>query len=199
MTATNCVWLATRRHPVHSDGAGAVHPDLTALQALVYQPLGLSCSAPVAESESADYGAFTFVLDGANICFRVAKTTPTKVGQFVTLWKRQGKGPIQPFDQSDTLDYCVVSTRTPDHFGQFVFSKSVLCARGIVSVAGVGGKRAMRVYPPWENTTSRQAAATQRWQADYFLDLTPGRPVDVRRARQLYFQDRESVCTADAS
>jgi hypothetical protein len=25
---------------------------------------------------------------------------PTKVGQFVTLWKRLGRGPIQPFDLS---------------------------------------------------------------------------------------------------
>ncbi len=197
--ATSSVLPATNRHPMHSDGAGAAHPDLTATQVLVYQPLGLACSAPVAEAESADYGAFTFVLDGANICFRVAKTTPTKVGQFVTLWKRQGKGPIQPFDQSDVLDYCVVSTRTPDHFGQFVFPKSVMCARGIVSVAGGGGKRAIRVYPPWDSTTSRQAAATQRWQADYFLDLSPGCTLDARWAQQLYFQTRESVCTAAAS
>lgn len=181
------------------EGAGAVHPDLLAVQALVYEPLGLACSAPETEAESAEYGAFTFDLDGASIRFRVAKTTPTKVGQFVTLWKRLDKGPIQPFDQSDALDYCVVSTRTPEQFGQFVFSKAVLCARGIVSVAGVGGKRAMRVYPPWDTTTNRQATATQRWQADYFLDLSPGRAVDKQRARQLYFQNRESVCTNAAS
>jgi hypothetical protein len=178
---------------------GVVHPDLVAIQARVYQPLGLACSAPEAEAESADYGAFTFALDGARICFRVAKTTPTKVGQFVTLWKRLGKGTIQPFDQADALDYCVVSTRTPNHFGQFVFPTSVLCDRGILSVNGVGGKRAMRVYPPWDSTTSRQAAATQRWQVAYFLDLSPEQPLNSHRVRQLYFENRESVCPAAAS
>ena len=171
----------------------AVHLDLAAICAQVFQPLALACLVPKAEAESADYGAFTFVLDGANIRFRVAKTTPTKVGQFVTLWKRLGKGSIQPFDQTDAVDYFVVSARTPEHFGHFVFPKSVLCARGIVSVAGVGGKRAMRIYPPWDTTTSRQAANTQRWQVEYFLDLTPGKAPDVARARQLYFQGRESV------
>ena len=176
-----------------------VPPDLTAIQALVYQPLGLTCSAPEPEAESADYGAFSFVLDGAHIRFRVAKTTPTKVGQFVTLWTRHGKGPIAPFDRADGVDGFVVSTRTPDHFGHFVFPTSVLCARGVVSDKGVGGKRAMRVYPPWDITNSRQAAATQRWQADYFLDLTPGRAVDTTRARQLYFQTRQSVGVRGAS
>lgn len=198
--ATSSVWLATLRRPMQrSEGASAVPPDLTAIQTLVYQPLGLASSAPQAEAESADYGAFSFVLDGAHIRFRIAKTTPTKVGQFVTLWKRRGKGPIEPFDQSDAVDCFVVSTRTSDHFGHFVFPTSVLCARGVVSVSGVGGKRAMRVYPPWDSTTSRQAAATQRWQADYFLDLTPGRAMDTQRAQQLYFQTRESVGVLEAS
>ncbi len=178
---------------------GVVPPDLIAIQSQVYQPLGLACSAPQAEAESADYGAFTFALNGARICFRVAKTTPTKVGQFVTLWKRQGKGPIEPFDQSDAVDCFVVSTRAPGYFGHFVFPKAVLCDHDVVSTDGVGGKRAMRVYPPWDRTTSRQAAATQRWQADYFLDLRPGRALDARRAQQLYFQTRESVCSLGAS
>ncbi|MES2951305.1 MAG: MepB family protein [Pseudomonadota bacterium] len=175
-----------------TSGAHAVHPDLLAIQTQVYRPLGLACSAPEPEAESADYGATTFALDGAAVRFRVAKTTPTKVGQFVTLWKRLGKGPIQPFDVSDAVDCFVVSTRTQDHFGQFVFPKTVLCARDIVSIHGTGGKRAMRVYPPWDNTTSRQAAATQRWQLEFFLDLTPGLGMDEARARQLYFQGRES-------
>lgn len=162
------------------------HPDLAATLAHVYGPHGFTWSAPLPEAESADYGAYTLVLNGSPICFRVAKTTPTKIGQFVTLWKRLGKGPIQPFDASDGVDYFVVVTRTAAHCGQFVFPTSVLCDRGIVSTHGVGGKRAMRVYPPWDTTTSRQAQATQRWQLECFLDLTPGLALDGSRVHQLY-------------
>ena len=48
--------------------------------------------------------------------FVVAKITPTKIGQFVTLWKRSGKLPIQPFDLS--IDFVVVSVRKGDLFGR---------------------------------------------------------------------------------
>ena len=140
-------------------------------------------------------------MDGAHVRFRVAKTTPTKVGQFVTLWKRVGKGPIQPFDASDDLDLLVVSVRSGPNFGQFVFPKAVLCKQGVMSIHGVGGKRAMRVYPPWDTTTSRQAQKTQAWQLDYFLHVPQTQPIDVERARRLhiYFQNRESDCAVAAS
>jgi hypothetical protein len=52
--------------------------------------------------------------------YRVAKITPTKVGQFVTLWKRVGRGPIQPFELNDPVDMFVVSTRSGPHPGYFV-------------------------------------------------------------------------------
>lgn len=141
---------------------------------------------PQAESESADYGAYAFALNGSMVRFRIAKTTPSKVGQFVTLWKRIGKGPIKPFDVVDAVDYFVVVVRGAARWGQFVFPRSVLRDRGILSVNGMGGKRAIRVYPPWVETSSRQASATQRWQLEYFLDLTPGSQVDCQRARALY-------------
>lgn len=55
----------------------------------LYLPAGLQLTRPiVAEAESAEYGACRFALEGHSIVFRVAKITPTKTGQFVTLWKR---------------------------------------------------------------------------------------------------------------
>ena len=78
----------------------------------------------VLENESTEYGACSFKLDAFNIKFRSAKITPTKVGQFVTLWKRIKNGPIQPYDILDNVDFFVISTRTDNNFGQFVFSKS---------------------------------------------------------------------------
>lgn len=173
---------------VSRDAAGGFHPDLLAVKTEVYNPGHFDCSALQREVESADYGAYEFVLNARRITFRVAKITPTKIGQFVTLWKRVGSGPIQPFDRSDPVDCFVVSTRHAENFGQFVFPTSVLCAHDIVSKQGVGGKRAIRVYPPWDKTESRQAQKTQRWQLDYFLDLSPGRPIDLVRAKSLYAQ-----------
>ncbi|MFF3679952.1 MepB family protein [Streptomyces sp. NPDC002120] len=166
-------------------GSGAVHEDLLAAKALVYDACGFTCSPPVAEAESAEYGAYTFTLDGLRVTFRAARTTPTKAGQFVTAWKRSEEGPIRPFDVTDPVDLLVVSTRDADGFGQFVFSREVLRERGVLSVDGAGGKRAFRVYPPWTAVASRQARATQAWQADCFLPVGTGARVDLTRARNL--------------
>lgn len=160
-------------------------PDLAAANVLAYEPCGFTCENLQIEAESADYGACAFVLNGQRIRFRVAKITPTKTGQFVTLWKRIGKGPIQPFDLSDPIDTFVVSTRSGPYFGQFIFPKAILAARDVVAKGGLGGKRAMRVYPPWDIPTSRQAQTTQAWQADYFLDLSTSQSVDLARMTAL--------------
>jgi len=164
-------------------------PDLMAAHALAYAPCGFALSVLEVEAESADYGACAMVLNGLRIRFRVAKTTPTKAGQFVTLWKRTGKGPIQPFELSDPVDAFVVSTRSGPHFGQFVFPKAVLAAKDVVAKSGQGGKRAIRVYPPWASATSRQAQNTQTWQAAYFVDLSAGKLVDLARVQALFMNE----------
>ncbi|SFX36350.1 hypothetical protein SAMN02787144_1002443 [Streptomyces atratus] len=163
-----------------------LHPDLLAARTLVYEPSGLVCTRPVPEAESAEYGAHSFTVDGSAVRFRVARTTPTKAGQFVTVWKRSVDGPIRPYDSGDPVDLFVISTRDAGGFGQFVFPRDVLCERDIVSHNGVGGKRAFRVYPPWVTTTGRQAGRTQEWQVEYFLPVREGEPVDPVRCRALY-------------
>ncbi|MFI8457026.1 MepB family protein [Kitasatospora sp. NPDC085464] len=163
-----------------------LHGDLLAVKESVYDPSGFACSQPVPEPESAEYAAHGFTLDGLSVRFRVAKTTPTKVGQFVTVWQRSEGGPIRPFDAEDGVDLFVVSSREGGHFGQFVFPREVLCERGVVSRGHAGGKRGFRVYPPWVTTTNRQARATQVWQVDYFLHLGGDGPVDRARAQALY-------------
>ncbi|MFJ5927467.1 MepB family protein [Kitasatospora sp. NPDC092948] len=163
-----------------------LHGDLLAAKASVYDPSGFGCSLPVPEPESAEYAACAFTFDGRSVRFRVAKTTPTKVGQFVTLWQRSEAGPIRPFDTDDGVDLFVVSSRDDDGFGQFVFPCEALYERGIVSRDGSGGKRGFRVYPPWVTTTNRQARSTQAWQVNYFLDLGQDGPVDLALAHALY-------------
>lgn len=125
-----------------------------------------------------------------SIRFRVAKITPTKVGQFLPLWKRSGDGLIQPYDISDSVDLFVISIRQGNNFGQFVFPKAVLCKQVIVSNKGKDGKRAIRVYPSWDEPMSRQAQKTQIWQLKYFLEIPVNIPIDCVRAQMLYNLNR---------
>ncbi|MCH0540400.1 MepB family protein [Streptomyces sp. MUM 203J] len=167
-----------------------LHEDLLAAWTLVYGPGGFACSRPVPEPEGAEYAAHGFTLDGLAVRFRVARTTPAKAGQFVTVWQRSEAGPIRPFDAGDGIDLVVVSSRDSGdggHFGQFVFPREALCERGVMSRNGSGGKRGFRVYPPWVTTASRQAGSTQAWQVRYFLRLAAeDGAVDTARAEALY-------------
>jgi hypothetical protein len=147
--------------------------ELLAAQELAYGPLALTYSNLVQEIESQDYAACSFDLGQKHIKFRVAKITPTKVGQFVTFWKRIGNSPIMPYDMNDHFDFLIVSARSGNSFGQFVFPKNVLLQKGVLSKDGRGGKRAMRVYPLWDITDSSQAKKTQAWQLQYFVELQP--------------------------
>ena len=163
-----------------------IHPDLLEAQKLAYTPAGLTSHSFLKEPESKEYGAFDFEMNGHHIKFRVGKTTPTKIGQFVTLWKRLGKGPIQPYDLNDPVDLFVVSVRKAGHFGQFVFPKSVLYEKGILSKDGKGGKRAMRIYPSWDIAENSQAKRTQAWQLLYFLEISSNTPVDTQQIQTLF-------------
>lgn len=164
----------------------AIHPELINVKQSVYDPSGFDCTQPVMEAESGEYGAYTFEVNGFLIRFRVAKVTPTKIGQFVTLWKRLGNGPIQPYDLSDPVDFFIINTRKDDRCGQFVFPKSILVEHDVFSINANGGKRAIRVYPPWDVTASRQAQKTQKWQVEYFIEMPKNGGIDIDRAKRLY-------------
>lgn len=153
----------------------------------MWERAGIAVSAVVPEPGGAEYLAHTLVLDGRPAAFRVAKTTPTKAGQFVTLWQRSAEGPIRPFDTSDGVAQFVVQAGLGAGLGQFVFPLHVLARHGVVSVDGVGGKRAMRVYPPDVATTSAQARRTQKWQCEWFL------PFDAPAARLLELYGGQSA------
>jgi hypothetical protein len=163
------------------------HALLVAIQE-VYTPAGLKVTTPaMRETESAEYGACRLGIDGRLVVFRVAKTTPTKVGQFVTLWKRPTPNAIiAPLDSADGVALVVVNVGEGSHRGQFVFPHMVLVEKGILSLAQKGGKRAFRVYPPWCQTLVRAAVLTQKWQAQYFLPLPLDERVGSARVRHLF-------------
>jgi hypothetical protein len=137
-----------------------IHRDLLAVINHIYEPNKLQFDCLQVEDESSEYGAYRFKLNDCKILFRVAKITPKKVGQFVTIWKRVRNGPIQPYDISDPIDLIVISVREGDQFGQFVFPKSILREHEIISNNGNGGKRGIRVYPPWDKLLNKQAQKT---------------------------------------
>lgn len=158
--------------------------DLLIAKELIYDSCHFECTQPQPEAESSDYDAYVFQLNQKYICYRMSKITPTKTGQFVTLWKRNKTGIIEPFDFSDSIDFVIVSVRKDDFFGQFIFPKSVLLEKGIFSTATKEGKRATRVYPPWDETTSKQAQKTQEWQLRYFYSITP--EADLNKFKELF-------------
>lgn len=163
-----------------------VHPDLIATKKLVYDPCQFKLTNPSIEFESIEYGAYEFKLNELSIKFRVAKVTPTKIGQFVTLWKRIGNSPICPYDLFDPIDFYVISVRNNNYFGQFVFHKSVLAEQGVLSINGECGKRAIRVYPPWDKVMNKQAEKTQSWQKKYFIEISENKFNDTKRFKNYY-------------
>lgn len=137
----------------------------------VYDKCGLQISTVREEAESKEYHACRFELNGAKIVSRMAKITPKKVGQFVTFWKRNQHGITEPLNESDPIDFYVVTVKTDKRLGQFVFPKSILISKGILSTTKKEGKRGFRVYPAWDETQNKQAIKTQKWQLNYFFEI----------------------------
>ncbi len=167
---------------------GPLPHDLIVAMRKVYQPAGLAITAtPQREAESEEYGACRFTLQGRAVVFRVAKTTPTKLGQFVTVWKRPKPGDeIAPLDSRDGIAFVIISSADAEHRGQFVFPCAALVSRGVMSRDGAGGKRGIRVYPPWSKPTVAEAIKTQKWQLPFFLRFDAGGTADLAQVRKLF-------------
>lgn len=171
--------------PQTKDGLPAC---LITAKELVYDPSGFLLTNFTHHTESSEYEACSFALNSKQVEYRLAKITPTKIGQFVTIWKRNEAGITAPFDQSDKLDFILVAARSGDNFGQFIFSKAVLVEKGILSKKGKGGKRGIRVYPPWDKPTSKQAEKTQAWQSAYFLIIQKNPIPDITLFKKLFLE-----------
>ncbi|CDG16681.1 MepB family protein [Xenorhabdus doucetiae] len=149
-------------------------PDIfTKINEYLLFPSGLQLNTvPYLETESRDYSAMRFQLNGKAVIFRQAKTTPNKQGQFVTLWKRPTPdSEIMPFEESDDIDFCLIATFSEHQKGIFLFNSHILLKKGVFSSQSKEGKRAIRVYPSWVSPTSKQAIQTQKWQSLYFINL----------------------------
>jgi hypothetical protein len=158
--------------------------NLSEIKTEVYDKCSLKISDFKFESESKEYNACQFQLNGSNIISRNAKITPKKVGQFVTFWKRIGNGPIEPFNENDQIDFYTVCVRTKNQFGQFVFPKSILIKKGIISTDKKDGKRAFRVYPFWDMVKNKKAEKVQKWQLKYFYKVD--NLINIKKVKELY-------------
>jgi hypothetical protein len=152
---------------------------------LVYDKCDFNFGELIVEDESQEYGACTFRLNGLKIKFRISKITPTKTGQFVTIWKRNKEGITQPFDLTDEIDFVIISSQNGNDFGQFIFPKPVLLDKGIMTGKNKEGKSGIRVYPPWDTVTNKQAEKTQLWQTKYFLTINSSDKTNLNLAKQL--------------
>jgi hypothetical protein len=135
--------------------------------------------------EGHEYSAHTFQLGNKKTLYRKAKITPSKVGQFVTIWKRNEEGITQPFHVSDGFDICLIAARQNEKFGVFIFSKETLLENKILSDSTNEGKRGIRVYPTWDAPTNKQAQKTQRWQVKYFLEIYEDKGINLTMAKRL--------------
>lgn len=139
----------------------------------IYEPKQLTVESIQEEKQNAEYGAGMFRLSSKLIRFRVAKITPTKIGQFVAFWEKGSNNKNRPFLSTESPELLVVTTfKNNNEFGQFVFPKEILVEKNILRSPSTTGKMAIRVYPSWDKPTSKQALKTQKWQLPYFVDMS---------------------------
>jgi len=150
----------------------------------VYDKVNFQISKLENDIEGKEYDACTFKLNEIKIICRSSKTTPKKIGQFVTFWKRNKEKITEPFSETDSLDFYIINVKTETNFGQFVFPKSELINKGIISTEKKDGKRGFRVYPKWDYTQSKQAKKTQEWQLKYFYEIN--KYIDLSLVEELY-------------
>lgn len=152
-------------------------------------PAGIRISEPQREAESGEYGACQFEVEGKRVLFRVANTTPTKLGQFVTMWKRPCvQDEIMPIDFDDGIEFVLVSVFDHTHRGLFILNRHVLAKKGVMSVKGKEGKRAIRVYAPWVTPIVKQAITTQKWQLQHFVSVASG-DVNLNKLKAMLTRD----------
>ena len=159
-------------------------PALVTIKNRIFDPLGFVIRNLVTAPESSAYDGCSFEINGVGVVFRSAKITPTKTGQFVTVWKRNEQGITQPYKGSDNFDCMVIHVASGLHSGQLILPKTALLTYGIIE-GTKSGKRGFRVYPPWDATNNNQAQKTQKWQLDYFVD-TSETNVNLEKIKNLF-------------
>jgi hypothetical protein len=147
--------------------------EIEIIQHAVFSKLNCKLTNLPKDLECDEYFGYNFQLNTFSIKFRKAKITPKKIGQFVTLWKRNPETlETEPFTQEDDFDFYIIMTESGNNKGFFIFSKEVLTQNKILTTLSKEGKRGFRVYPDWDNAENKQAEKTKNWQKKSFINLS---------------------------
>jgi hypothetical protein len=131
-----------------------MNKNLSIIQSSIYNKCNFKVSNVIIDKESQEYDSCEFLLDGRKIIFRTSKITPKKIGQFVTFWKRNQKGITEPFFENDTIYFYVINVQSENKTVQFVFPKSVLIEKGIISTSKKDGKEVISFQKKLVNFTA---------------------------------------------
>ncbi len=145
--------------------------EISEIEKLIFEINGFTITNLAIDKECSEYFGYNFQLGNQHIKFRKAKLTPKKIGQFVTLWKRNLNGQTAPYGMDDDFDFHIIMAKNTHQSGFFVFPKEILARMGILTTHHREGKRGFRVYPKWDFPLSSQGVRTKKWQEEYFIDL----------------------------
>ena len=158
--------------------------ELSRIEYAVFKILQLNISNVDADLECREYFGYNFMLNNFKIKFRKAKVTPTKNGQFVTLWKRNIEGKTEPFNICDDFDFYIIAAELNTQIGFFIFPKKILAEKQILSDQKEG-KRGFRIYPKWDEPENKQAGKTKSWQTKFFIDITDDNKIDFNTFKNI--------------
>lgn len=147
--------------------------ELTTIHNSVFSQLNYTISNLYPDLECEEYSGYNFQLNQYHIKFRKAKITPKKIGQFVTLWKRNpDTQQTEPFNISDQSNFYIIYAELDNKSGFFFFPNTVLSQQHILTTPSKKGKRGFRVYPGWDIPQNKQAEKTKKWQGSFFIDFS---------------------------
>ncbi|MEG0328615.1 MAG: MepB family protein [Erysipelothrix sp.] len=126
----------------------------------------------IEENQNQEYEGFRFEYERKIYRSRLAKKTPKKKGYFVAFYEKDNLNVNQAFSDDDPADITLVSIIDGNLKGIFIFPKEALKQHGILKTKSQKGKMAIRVYPSWEKDLNATATRTQKWQIEYFKDLS---------------------------
>ncbi|MDN3509383.1 MAG: MepB family protein [Candidatus Neptunochlamydia sp.] len=190
--------LASAKKYEKIEMSGRIPLHLYSAIANIYIPAGMKLTEnPKREVENDEYEGFTFKLDDRNITFRIGKITPERPGNFVAIYDRVDRT-IIPVDTSyRKIDFLVVdvSDKVSANRGQFVFPRSTLLSKGIISqglsteerLRRKKGKLSFRVFPPWAKPKPT-ALKTQEWQNKFFFSISKDNMSNFSLVRRLFLK-----------